>query len=74
MRTGLSSDLTWTQPVMTRLRLALNRGENRGPECWQDRFDFLGYTFGSHRYRKVGIRHLGEPIQEERTAAEGQGW
>jgi RNA-directed DNA polymerase len=46
--------LAWTRQVMTRLGLALNEAKTSVRNARQDRFDFLGYTFGSHRDRKDG--------------------
>jgi RNA-directed DNA polymerase len=51
--------LAWTQTVMTRLGLALNAAKTAVRDARQERFDFLGYTFGPHRFRKDGRRYLG---------------
>jgi RNA-directed DNA polymerase len=51
--------LAWTRQVMTRLGLALNEAKTSVRNARQDRFDFLGYTFGSHRDRKDGHWYLG---------------
>jgi RNA-directed DNA polymerase len=51
--------LAWTRQVMTRLGLALNEAKTSIRDARQERFDFLGYTFGSHRDRKDGHWYLG---------------
>ena len=35
------------------------RGEDPVRDARQERFDFLGYTFGPHHYRKDGHWYLG---------------
>ena len=44
---------------MTRLGLALNEAKTSVRDARQESFDFLGYTFGPHRYRKDGRWYLG---------------
>ena len=44
---------------MTRLGLTLNRTKTRLCEARTDRFDFLGYSFGLHRFRQTGRRFIG---------------
>ena len=51
--------LAWTKQVMTRLGLALNEVKTSIRNARQERFDFLGYTFGPHHYRKDGHWYLG---------------
>jgi RNA-directed DNA polymerase len=51
--------LAWTRQVMTRLGLALNEAKTSIRKAREERFDFLGYTFGPHRYRKDGHWYLG---------------
>jgi len=51
--------LAWTKVVMTKLGLALNEAKTSVRDARQDRFDFLGYTFGPHHYRKDGHWYLG---------------
>jgi RNA-directed DNA polymerase len=51
--------LTWTKQVMIRLGLALNEAKTSIRNARQERFDFLGYTFGPHHYRKDGHWYLG---------------
>jgi RNA-directed DNA polymerase len=51
--------LAWTDRTMTRLGLTLNRTKTRLCEARTDRFDFLGYSFGLHRYRQDGRHYIG---------------
>jgi RNA-directed DNA polymerase len=51
--------LTWTKAVMTKLGLALNETKTALRDARCERFDFLGYSFGPHRYRKDGHWYLG---------------
>ena len=48
-----------TRSVMTRIGLTLNEAKTSIKEARQERFDFLGYTFGPHRYKKDGHWYLG---------------
>src|SRR5262245_7465851 len=51
--------MTWTKAVMTKLGLALNETKTAIRDARRERFDFLGYSFGPHRYRKDGHWYLG---------------
>ena len=51
--------LKWTEQVLTRIGLTLNPTKTKLVEAKIESFDFLGYTFGPHRYRKDGHWHLG---------------
>ena len=51
--------LAWTRQVMTRLGLALNEAKTSIRRARKEQFDFLGYTFGPHRFRKNGHWYLG---------------
>jgi len=51
--------LTWTKAVMTRLGLSLNENKTSVKNARTEQFDFLGYTFGPHRFRKDGHWYLG---------------
>jgi RNA-directed DNA polymerase len=46
--------LAWTRGVMERMGLALNEAKTSLRNARQERFDFLGYTFGPHRHWKDG--------------------
>ncbi|MGC1960017.1 MAG: group II intron reverse transcriptase/maturase [Pseudolabrys sp.] len=50
--------LTWTKAVMTRLGLTLNEAKTSLRNARQERFDFLGYSFGPHRYKANGFWYL----------------
>ena len=51
--------LAWTKVVMTKLRLTLNEGKTSLKNARQERFDFLGYSFGPHHYKANGKWYLG---------------
>ena len=51
--------LAWTQAVMMRLGLTLNEAKTSLRDARRERFDFLGYTFGPHRFTKDGHWYLG---------------
>src|SRR5215475_9199808 len=51
--------LAWTGRVMARLGLVLNETKTAIRDARRERFDFLGYSFGPHHYRKDGHWYLG---------------
>jgi RNA-directed DNA polymerase len=51
--------LAWTEAVMTKLGLSLNEAKTSVRDARKERFDFLGYSFGPHYYRKDGHWYLG---------------
>jgi RNA-directed DNA polymerase len=51
--------MEWTGQVMTKLGLTLNEDKTSVRNAREERFDFLGYTFGPHHYRKDGHWYLG---------------
>jgi RNA-directed DNA polymerase len=51
--------LAWTKAVMTRLGLTLNEAKTSLKDARQERFDFLGYSFGPHWFKKNGKWYLG---------------
>src|SRR3954468_23059386 len=51
--------LAWTRQVMTRLGLTINETKTAVRDARQEHFDFLGYSFGPHYYRKDGHWYLG---------------
>jgi RNA-directed DNA polymerase len=53
------ASLQWTRDVMARLGLKLNEEKTGVKNARKERFDFLGYTFGPHYYRKDGHWYLG---------------
>src|SRR3954470_13602669 len=50
--------LNWTRSVMPRIGLTLNEAKTSIKQARRERFDFLGYTFGPHRF-KDGHWYLG---------------
>jgi RNA-directed DNA polymerase len=51
--------LAWTDRVMARLGLSLNRSKTCLRDARQERFDFLGYSFGPHCFRQTGRWFIG---------------
>ena len=51
--------LEWTREVITKLGRTLNETKTCIRQARQESFNFLGYTFGPHRYRKDGHWYLG---------------
>jgi len=51
--------LAWTKAVMTKLGLIINEAKTSLKDARQERFDFLGYSFGLHYLGKNGKRYLG---------------
>jgi len=51
--------LAWTRQAMGRLGLDLNETKTTLRDGRRERFDFLGYSFGPHHYRKDGHWYLG---------------
>ena len=51
--------MEWTQMVMTKLGLQVNTAKTSIRHACQERFDFLGYTFGPHCYKPKGAWYLG---------------
>ena len=56
--------LAWTDRVMTRLGLTLNRTKTRLCDARSERFDFLGYSFGPHCHRQQGRWFIGASPSE----------
>ncbi len=54
-----AESLDWTRGVVTRLGLTLNEAKTSIKEARKESFNFLGYTFGPHRFRKDGHWYLG---------------
>jgi RNA-directed DNA polymerase len=50
--------LTWTRGVMTRLGLSIDEAKTSIRDARKERFDFLGYSFGPHRFKKNGTVYL----------------
>jgi RNA-directed DNA polymerase len=60
--------LAWTRQVMTRLGLSLNEAKTSVRDARKESFDFLGYSFGPHRYRKDGHWYLGASPSKKSVA------
>ncbi len=60
--------LVWTRQVMTRLGLSLNEAKTSLRDARSETFDFLGYSFGAHRYRKDGHWYLGASPSKKSVA------
>jgi RNA-directed DNA polymerase len=50
---------TWTGRVMNRLGLTLSEAKTSVRNARQERFDFLGYSFGPHHFPRNGRWYLG---------------
>ena len=57
--------LGWTRGVLERLGLTLNEKKTSIREARRERFDFLGYTFGPHRYGRMATGIWGQSVEEE---------
>ena len=51
--------LAWTKAVMTKLGLTINEAKTSLKNARQERFDFLGYSFGPHYYYRSNGPYLG---------------
>src|ERR1700681_651726 len=60
--------LDWTRGVMSRIGLTLNEAKTHIRQANAERFDFLGYTFGPHRFRKDGYVFLGMSPSQKSVA------
>ena len=58
-RGGAAEALEWTARTMARIGLTLNREKTKLVQAKDERFDFLGYTFGPHRFMKDGHWYWG---------------
>lgn len=54
-----SEAMKWTRGVMQKLKLSLNENKTSIRNARKERFDFLGYTFGPHYYKRDGHWYLG---------------
>jgi RNA-directed DNA polymerase len=51
--------LAWTKAVMTKLGLTINEAKTSLKNARQERFNFLGYSFGPHWFKANGKWYLG---------------
>ena len=66
--------LEWTREVMTRAWAHSQRGEDAHSASAQESFNFLGYTFGPHRYRKDGHWYLGASPSKKAVLGSRRKW
>jgi RNA-directed DNA polymerase len=67
-RNKAAEALDWTRQVVERLGLTLNEAKTSIKQAHEESFDFLGYTFGPHWYRKTGQRYLGASPSKKSVA------
>jgi RNA-directed DNA polymerase len=60
--------LDWTRQVVTRLGVTLNEAKTSIKQARTEHFDFLGYTFGPHRFKKDGHWYLGASPSKKSVA------
>ena len=60
--------LDWTRGVMGRIGLTLNEAKTHIRKANSERFDFLGYAFGPHHFRKDGSIYMGESPSKRSVA------
>ena len=60
--------LEWTRKVVARLGLTLNEAKTSIQQADKESFNFLGYTFGPHCYRKTGQGYLGASPSKKSVA------
>ena len=58
-RGSAAEALEFSAAVMERIGLTLNRTKTKLVQAKQERVDFLGYTFGPHRFKQDGHWYLG---------------
>ena len=64
-RNSAAQALQWTRSVMGAIKLTLNESKTCIRDARQERFNFLGYSFGPERYRKDGHWYLAaQPSQK----------
>jgi RNA-directed DNA polymerase len=51
--------MSWMRSAMTRLGLSVNEAKTTLKDAAQERFEFLGYSFGLHHQPRNGNRYLG---------------
>src|SRR5579864_203762 len=58
----------WARAVMARLGLTLNEVKTSIRNACEERFDFLGYSFGPHYFPKNGRKYLGASPSKKSVA------
>jgi len=67
-RGNAAEALEWTRNVVTRLGLTLNEAKTSIKQASKERFNFLGYTFGPHCYKKDGSWYTGASPSKKSVA------
>jgi RNA-directed DNA polymerase len=67
-RGNAKESLEWTRGVVAKLGLTLNEAKTSIKEARKESFNFLGYTFGPHRYDKDGHWYLGASPSKKAVA------
>ena len=60
--------LNWTRQVVAQMGVTLNEAKTGIKQARQESFNFLGYTFGPHRYKKDGHWYLGASPSKKAVA------
>jgi RNA-directed DNA polymerase len=60
--------LNWTRQVVARMGVTLNEAKTSIKQARQESFNFLGYSFGPHRYKKDGRWYLGASPSKKAVA------
>jgi RNA-directed DNA polymerase len=60
--------LDWTRQVVARMGVTLNEAKTSIKQARRESFNFLGYTFGPHRYKKDGCTYLGASPSKKAVA------
>ena len=60
--------LNWTRQVVTRMGVTLNEAKTSIKQARQESFNFLGYSFGPHCYKKDGHWYLGASPSKKAVA------
>jgi len=60
--------LNWTRQVTNRMGVTLNEAKTSIKQARRESFNFLGYTFGPHRYKKDGRTYLGASPSKKAVA------
>jgi RNA-directed DNA polymerase len=60
--------LNWTRQVVDRMGVTLNEAKTSIKQARKESFNFLGYTFGPHRYKKDGHWYLGASPSKKAVA------
>ena len=68
-RGSAAEALTWTKVAMARLGLTVNEAKTSLKNARQERCDFLGYSFGPHRYKANGLWYQLAHVANEAKAA-----